>query len=82
MKKQNLKFGDLLQINPNHEKYGSQLVMCIDQKKYGCIGILYIDTQYPSLFRFEKYAFVMVRFEDVEYIGHLKWKEEKTIYKE
>lgn len=73
MEKTELKAGDLLQYNPNHEIYGGQIVMVTEPKSFGCQGVLFLDREYCNLNRYNGRAFVRAKFEDVEPIGRIEW---------
>ena len=73
MNKKELKRGDILQFNPEHEVYGGQLVMVDEPKEWGCQGVLFLDREYEGLTRYKGRAFVRPKFEDVEHVGSIEW---------
>lgn len=73
MEKTDLKRGDILQINPEHEVYGGQLIVVDEPKNWGCQGILFTELEYEGLTRYRGRAFLRMKFEDLEPVGRLEW---------
>ena len=78
MEKRELKRGELLQINPEHETYGGQLIMCEEPKNWGCQGVLFTEHEYQGLTRYKGRAFIRIKFEEMEPVGFMEWIWEST----
>lgn len=74
MEKRELKFGDILQLDPNVEDFGGMLLVVTDPKEWGAQGYLMSAYTFEA-YKFDGRAFLRVKFEDVEYCGHLAWVE-------
>lgn len=64
--------GDVLQLKPDHPKFGGMLVVCTEPKSWGCQGYLMSALDFEAV-KFHGRAFVRSKFEDMEYVGRLHW---------
>lgn len=65
MDKKELKVGDIVQINPDHDPiFGGHLMIVTEPKSFGAQG--YCKT-------FEGLAFYRCSFEKMEFCGHAEW---------
>ena len=65
--------GTLFQINPQHPRFGGQIVMLKDIYEWGIQGPLFIDREYEGLIRFNGRAFVRMKWQDIECVGLVEW---------
>ena len=72
MEKRELEEGDVLQLNPEHNRFPGFLVVCTDPKSFGCMGYLMSQFEFEAC-RFKGVAYIRVKFEDVEFVGKLPW---------
>lgn len=72
MLKRELKIGDIVQIKPEHENFGGQLLVVTEPKTWGCQGRLYLDLEIDAC-RFEGRAYLRVEWQDMEYVGAVEW---------
>ena len=71
-KKRDLEIGDIVQIHPEHENFGGQLLVVTDPKEWGCQGILFLCLEIPCT-RYKGRAFLRVKWENMEFVGRCKW---------
>ncbi len=77
MKKNILKIGDILQINPSHA-YGEMLLIVTEPKSWGAQGYLLSEYEFDAV-RYKGRAFLRVKTEDFEKVGRLKWLREEDV---
>ena len=82
MEKRKLKIGDVVQINPEKgHRFPGFLVVVTEPKSYGAQGYLMHWCDFPAI-RFKDRAFVNVKYDQIEYVGHVFWhgipKEEEN----
>jgi hypothetical protein len=77
MEKKELLVGDLMQINPEKERYGGCFLVVTEPKAFGAQGYLISPFNLDAT-RYKGVAYLRVNFSDMEYIGHIIWglKEE------
>ena len=73
MEKRELFIGDILQLKPDYPNFGGMLVVCTEPKEFGCQGYLLSSRNFKAT-RFKNRAFVRPKFENMEYVGHLRWQ--------
>ncbi len=78
MDKRVLEIGDIVQIHPEHENFGGQLLVVTEPKEWGCQGRLYLDTIMHAC-RYNGRAYLRVKWENMEFVGRLKWIWEEKI---
>lgn len=74
MEKRDLEEGDLLQLNPEYEKFGGMLLVVTEPKSWGCQGYLLSSRDFDAV-KYKGRAYLRVKFEDMEYVGRLTWFE-------
>ena len=72
MEPMELQIGDVLQLNPDYPKFGGDLIVVTEPKSWGCQGYLMMKTV-KSACRFNGVAYLRPKFEDMEYVGKIKW---------
>ena len=72
MDKRELEMGDVLQLNPEYERFGGMLIVCTEPKSWGCQGYLMSAYDFEA-FKFKGRAFLRPKFENMEYVGKLHW---------
>lgn len=72
MEKRELVEGDVLQIHPDHERFGGFLLVCTEPKPWGCQGYLMSAYDFKAV-KFKGIAYLRVKFEDMEYVGRMEW---------
>ena len=74
MEKGKLHIHDLVQINPDYDEiFGGHLLVVTEPKEWGCQG--YIIGRIIGAVEFNGRAYLRVKWEDMEYVGHLVWVE-------
>lgn len=69
-----LEIGDILQINTEHEGYPGFFLVVTEPKSWGAQGYLLHSRNFEAV-RYQGRAFLRVKFEEVEYCGHVEWME-------
>lgn len=72
MDTQKLEVGDILQISPTYDRFGGMLLVVTDPKEWGAQGYLMACYNFDAV-RYAEKAYLRVKFEDMEYVGRLKW---------
>lgn len=72
MEKRELKVGDVVQVNPNHEKFPGFLLVVTEPKDWGCQGYLLSPVGFNAV-RFKDRAYLRTKFEQIEYVGEMYW---------
>jgi hypothetical protein len=77
MQKRDLKVGDIVQINPEKDKYGGFFLVVTEVKCFGVQGYLLSHCNFPAVrIASSGKAFLRVAWEDMEYIGESYWIHE------
>lgn len=71
MKRQELEYGDAVQLHPEHE-FAGMLVVVTEPKPWGCQGYLMSQFNFEAS-RFQGIAYIRAKFEDFEYVGKMQW---------
>jgi hypothetical protein len=72
MEKRELLKGDILQINPTHERWPGFFMVVTETKEWGAQGYLLWHCDFEAV-RFGEKAYVRMKFEEVEYCGREVW---------
>lgn len=72
MEKRDLEEGDVIQLNPDHEKFPGFLVVVTHPKSWGCQGYLMSAYNFEAV-KFMGRAFVRTKFKEFEYVGKIVW---------
>ena len=72
MKKRDLEIGDVVQLDPNGEKFPGFLVVVTEQKDFGCQGYLLHTGDFPAV-RYKKIAYVRAKWSEMQYVGKVAW---------
>jgi hypothetical protein len=78
MEKRELNIGDILQINPEHEKFPGFFLIVTEPKSFGAQGYLLAFCDFDAI-RYKGKAYLRVKFEDVEWCGQSYWIDERKI---
>lgn len=85
MEKRELKVGDVLQMMAveGRPEYEGCFLVVTEPKSFGAQGYFLSPFENVGLTRFEGIAYLRVRYEEVEYVGHaplvLKRKEDEEV---
>jgi hypothetical protein len=74
MEKRTLEIGDILQINPDHPNFPGLFLVVTGPKKWGAQGYLLHSRDFEAT-KYMGRAFLRVKFEEVEFCGHVEWLE-------
>lgn len=66
-----LEVGDVVQLSPQ-SKYPGMLLVVTEPKGSGCQGFLLSQLNFEAV-RFRGVAYYRAKWEEMEYIGKLKW---------
>jgi hypothetical protein len=74
MDKIDLQVGDIVQINPDKERWGGFFCVVTEPKTWGCQGYLLHHGAFDAV-RINKtnLAYVRLKFEDIEFCGKAFW---------
>ena len=78
MEKRELFEGDILQINPNHERFPGFLLIVTESKSWGAQGYLMHSRDFDA-YKYNGRAFLRVKFEEVEYCATIYWIESNNV---
>jgi len=76
MEKRDLSYGDVVQLNPDHQ-FGGMLLVVSEPKSFGCQGYLLAPDNFDAV-RFKGKAYLRLKWEDMEYVGKLYWVEQEV----
>lgn len=82
MEKKELKVGDVVQINPDHDEiFGAHFMIVTEPKSWGaqgyCLGFPYKNENGERIER--GLVFYRCAFENMEFIGHAEWVNASSI---
>ena len=73
MEKRDLKVGDLVQINPEHDPmFGACIMIVTEPKSWGAQGAC-LGPGCNGLPESKGIAFYRCKFENMEFVGHAEW---------
>ena len=73
MDKRELIPGSVIQINPDHEKFGGMFVVVTEPHEWGCQGYLLHWCDFDAV-RFRDKAYVRIKWDGMEYVGVSPWQ--------
>jgi hypothetical protein len=74
MERRTLEINDIIQISPSHANFPCMLLVVTSPNHYGCQGYLLSETYFEAT-RYKGKAYVRIAWDEMEYVGKLRWDQ-------
>ena len=72
MEKRELEIGDIIQLDPDGDKFPGFLVVVTEPKDFGGQGYLMHTGDFQAV-RFKDVAFIRANWSEIEFVGKMHW---------